>query len=279
MGQVLYTHYVIGFLCSGLILFLAAIAAVALNSYPACSFSTRGHLRAGAQKPGVTLIYTKRGAADAPGISVHPRFQPETFPAGTGLIAVRGLGFWWTRLGRPDHNPGVGGFDSPLHQLVSKKNNMFVKSHSIKKIDTTHAPLHTKTGHTFHLVDPSPWPFLGGSSILALATGAVMYLHKFKGGPNLFTVSLFTAVFSAAAWFRDIVRESALEGNQSAAVRKGFRLGVILFIVSEVMFFFALFWTFFHTSFSPVFDTGGVWSPRLTQTVQTLGPPLLVVGG
>lgn len=35
----------------------------------------------------------------------------------------------------------------------------------------------SKQYHPFHLVDPSPWPYLGGLSALMLTLGAVLYFH------------------------------------------------------------------------------------------------------
>jgi hypothetical protein len=37
---------------------------------------------------------------------------------------------------------------------------------------------------------------------------------------------------------------------------------MMLFIASEIMFFFAFFWAFFHSSIGPVHNIGGVWPPR-----------------
>jgi cytochrome c oxidase subunit 3 len=42
---------------------------------------------------------------------------------------------------------------------------------------------------------------------------------------------------------------------------KGIRLGMVLFIISEVMFFFAFFWGFFHSSLNPSIDIGWIWPP------------------
>jgi len=39
------------------------------------------------------------------------------------------------------------------------------------------------------------------------------------------------------------------------------KMGMLLFIVSEIMFFFAFFWAFFHSSFNPMYSIGGVWPP------------------
>ena len=44
-------------------------------------------------------------------------------------------------------------------------------------------------------------------------------------------------------------------------------MGVILFIVSEVMFFVAFFWAFFHSSLSPSWEIGGVWPPKAIEVM------------
>ena len=38
------------------------------------------------------------------------------------------------------------------------------------------AEAHAK-GHTYHLVDPSPWPIVGAVGALALTAGLVMFMH------------------------------------------------------------------------------------------------------
>lgn len=40
--------------------------------------------------------------------------------------------------------------------------------------------------HGFHLVDPSPWPFVASLSALGGAVGAAMYLHGFYYGGYFF---------------------------------------------------------------------------------------------
>ena len=50
---------------------------------------------------------------------------------------------------------------------------------------------------------------------------------------------------------------------------------MILFIVSEVMFFFGFFWAFFHSSLSPVPEIGSLWPPMGIDTISAWGVPLL----
>ncbi|KAE8648258.1 hypothetical protein Csa_018513 [Cucumis sativus] len=63
-------------------------------------------------------------------------------------------------------------------------------------------------------------------------------------------------------WWRDVLRESTLEGHHTKVVQLGLRYGFILFIVSEVMFLFAFFRASSHSSLAPTVEIGGIWPPK-----------------
>jgi flagellar biosynthesis protein FlhB len=71
-----------------------------------------------------------------------------------------------------------------------------------------------------------------------------------------------------------LVREATFEDQLIMLFKKVYDLGMILFIVSEVMFFFAFFWAFFHSSIAPVYNIGGVWPPKAISTISTYTVPL-----
>lgn len=131
-----------------------------------------------------------------------------------------------------------------------------------------------KTKHKFHLVDPSPWPLLASLGAFMLTTGGVLYMHKILGGWDLFINGLLLILFVMYVWWRDVVREATYEEQHSFVVQRGLRLGMVLFIASEVMFFFAFFWAFFHSSLAPAFNIGGVWPPRAIISMNTYTIPL-----
>lgn len=131
-----------------------------------------------------------------------------------------------------------------------------------------------RTKHPFHLVDPSPWPILASISMLILTIGLVTWMHKYINGLNLIINGLIAITFIIALWFRDIIREATYEEKHTIPVQRGLRLGMILFIISEVMFFFSFFWAFFHSSLAPVFNIGGVWPPKKIITITAWGIPL-----
>jgi cytochrome c oxidase subunit 3 len=99
-------------------------------------------------------------------------------------------------------------------------------------------------------------------------------MHKYTGGWNLLITGIFVIIFVMFVWWRDVIREATFEDKHNVVVQRGLRLGMILFILSEVMFFFAFFWAFFHSSISPVFNIGGVWPPAAISTISTYTLPL-----
>jgi heme/copper-type cytochrome/quinol oxidase subunit 3 len=120
----------------------------------------------------------------------------------------------------------------------------------------------TTQKHPFHLVDPSPWPLVGSTAAFMVATGSAMIFHGYDGGSTSFQMGMVLLLLTMIFWWRDVIREGTFEGQHTHAVQLGLRLGMILFIASEVMFFFAFFWAFFWSSLAPTPEIGGIWPPK-----------------
>jgi cytochrome c oxidase subunit 3 len=129
--------------------------------------------------------------------------------------------------------------------------------------------------HGFHLVDPSPWPLIAAFSAFMLTFGGAMYMHGYSGGAFLWRFGLLMILFMMYVWWRDIIREGTFEGQHTLQVQNGLKMGMLLFILSEVMFFFAFFWGFFHSSFNPSHALGGVWPPMGLVILDPWAVPLL----
>ena len=129
--------------------------------------------------------------------------------------------------------------------------------------------------HPYHLVDASPWPLVSAISCLVTAIGAAMFMHSFKNGTTILFLGMLMVICSMFVWWRDVIREATFNGYHTKTVQIGLRLGMILFIVSEVMFFFAFFWAFFHASLSPTMEIGSVWPPIGINPFNPWGVPLL----
>lgn len=129
--------------------------------------------------------------------------------------------------------------------------------------------------HPFHLVSPSPWPSYTSISLLSLTTATALSMHNFSNCYYLLYMSAFLVVTSMAFWFRDIITEGSFLGNHTLAVQKGLNLGIILFIVSEALFFMAIFWAFFHSALTPTVELGSTWPPLGIEPINPFELPLL----
>ncbi|QND52217.1 cytochrome c oxidase subunit 3 [Phyllobacterium sp. 628] len=153
------------------------------------------------------------------------------------------------------------------------------------------AEAHQKN-HDYHIIDPSPWPFLGSVGAFVMAIGGIAYMRYHNGGelplfghnlaqPWLFLIGLAIVLYTMFGWWSDTIKESK-EGHHTRVVSLHLRYGMIMFIASEVMFFVAWFWAFFDASLYPAeveqvartAFTGGIWPPKGIEVLDPLHLPL-----
>nr|QKJ80229.1 cytochrome c oxidase subunit III [Cephalothrix sp. BMK-2020] len=125
----------------------------------------------------------------------------------------------------------------------------------------------------FHLVELSPWPLVGSLGAFFLTVGLVSWFHG--SGYFLLLLGLIVILLTMLQWWRDIVREGTYQGFHTYQVCVGLRWGMILFIVSEVCFFFAFFWAYFHSSLAPSMELGCMWPPSGIEPLNPFSVPLL----
>jgi cytochrome c oxidase subunit 3 len=129
--------------------------------------------------------------------------------------------------------------------------------------------------HPFHLVSPSPWPIYTSIALLTLTTTGVLSMHGFFYAKYILAFAFLSVLLSMSLWFRDVISEGTYLGNHTLAVQKGLNIGVALFIVSEVFFFLAIFWAFFHSALSPTIEMGACWPPMGIEAINPFELPLL----
>ena len=129
--------------------------------------------------------------------------------------------------------------------------------------------------HPFHLVSPSPWPLYTSTSLFSLTLSAVLTFHSFSVALIILYTSLTSLVYSMSLWFRDVTNEGTYLGNHTLAVQRGLNMGVALFIISEALFFLAIFWSFFHSALSPTVELGAKWPPLGIESINPFELPLL----
>nr|DBA44223.1 TPA_asm: cytochrome c oxidase subunit III [Cyathermia naticoides] len=125
----------------------------------------------------------------------------------------------------------------------------------------------------FHLVDYSPWPLTASVGTLFLTIGVISWTRNMS--PIGMIMGLMLILLTMFQWWRDVVREGAFQGCHTTNVYKGLCLGMILFIASEVLFFFAFFWAYFHSSLAPTLEIGACWPPVGITALNPFDVPLL----
>jgi cytochrome c oxidase subunit 3 len=141
---------------------------------------------------------------------------------------------------------------------------------------------HEGVKHDYHLVNPSSWPLIGSIAAVALALGLVTWMKGLFGLPKgtwwLLALGGAGVLITMAGWWVQVVNE-ANEGDHTPVVSIGLRYGMILFIVSEVMFFVAWFWIFFEMALfhhvrtlSPIDDVRTAWATWPPKGVEVVPP-------
>ena len=141
------------------------------------------------------------------------------------------------------------------------------------------ADAHAVPHHDYHLVNPSPWPFVSAIATVILMVGAVVWMKGLasadsgpiaaallaKGDKAMFFAGLAGVLVSMVGWWADVIKESKA-GDHTPVVSIGLRYGMILFITSEIMFFAAFFWIFFEMA---VFNEARAHIPEIAGWADT----------
>ena len=142
---------------------------------------------------------------------------------------------------------------------------------------------HGAVKHDYHILPPSPWPFVGSASATLMALGLIAWIKGGvfgieKGQWWLFATGLAGVLYTMFGWWRDVVKE-ANAGDHTPVVSIGLRYGMVLFIASEVMFFVAWFWIFFemalfhhHRTLSGIEEVRAAWATWPPAGVEAVSP-------
>jgi len=112
-------------------------------------------------------------------------------------------------------------------------------------------------------------------SAFTMMIGGVMCFQRHEQGLLVLSTSFILLLLLMFTWWNDVVCEGLFEGHHTAIVQEGLKQGMILFIVSEIMFFFAFFWAFFDASLNPNQCIGGVWPPAFMTVLDAWKIPFL----
>jgi len=115
----------------------------------------------------------------------------------------------------------------------------------------------------YYVPHGTKWPIVGSFGMLFTLGGAALWLNEVEAGKAIMALGVATIVFMVFGWFGTVIRES-VGGMFNKQVDTSFRMGMIWFIFSEVMFFAAFFGALFYARALSVPWIGGEGDGALT---------------
>jgi len=130
-----------------------------------------------------------------------------------------------------------------------------------------HAQTAIASPEKYYVPHHSPWPIFGSFSLFTGVVGASLWLNDLAAGPWVFGLGVLLLFTMFAGWFGAVISES--EGRlYNDAVDRSFRMGMMWFIFSEVMFFAAFFGALFYARQFSVPWLGGEGAKLMTQVLR-----------
>jgi cytochrome c oxidase subunit 3 len=96
----------------------------------------------------------------------------------------------------------------------------------------------------YYVPHESPWPIYGSATLFVFMIGLCGWLNEWYG-PWIFAIGTLMLVGLFVGWFAVVIGEHQ-RGMYNMQVDKSFRMGMMWFIFSEIMFFAAFFGALFY---------------------------------
>ncbi len=125
---------------------------------------------------------------------------------------------------------------------------------------------HAHTAHDagkYYIPHGSKWPIVGSVSLFVTMLGVAMLLNGINIAPWILLLGLLAVIYMFFGWFGTVIGESE-GGLYNEGVDRSFRMGMMWFIFSEVMFFAAFFGALYYARQLSVPWLGGEGTKFLT---------------
>src|SRR6478735_7908383 len=120
----------------------------------------------------------------------------------------------------------------------------------------------TPEASQYYIPHHSPWPIVGSVALFTTMLGAITYLNDWSSGLVFLPGAILMAILFFG-WFSVVIDENQAH-IYNLQVDRSFRMGMMWFIFSEVMFFGAFFGALYYTRELSVPWLGGEGSKFLT---------------
>ena len=116
---------------------------------------------------------------------------------------------------------------------------------------------------SYYVPHGTKWPIIGSIGMITLMASAAFWVNDSATAPWTALVGLLILIYMMFGWFGEVIRESEA-GLYNEQVDTSFRMGMVWFIFSEVMFFACFFGVLFYARVFSVPWLGGEGTGALT---------------
>jgi len=109
---------------------------------------------------------------------------------------------------------------------------------------------------SYYVPHGTKWPIIGSLGLITMLSSAAFWVNDSEIAPWTFVAGVLILIYMLFGWFGEVIRESE-SGMYSAQVDASFRMGMMWFIFSEVMFFAVFFGALFYARMFAVPWLGG----------------------
>jgi cytochrome c oxidase subunit 3 len=102
----------------------------------------------------------------------------------------------------------------------------------------------------------------------------VSYFNQILSAKLSLSFGLISLLLTMGFWWRDIAQEATLAGDHTFEVKRALSHGITIFIGTEILVFFSIFWAYFHSALSPTIEFAVAWPPAGIVALDATALPL-----
>lgn len=130
-----------------------------------------------------------------------------------------------------------------------------------------------RKNHHFFSLNFNLWPLVISLNCINLFFSLVIFFKKMVLTNFLFGLLILS--FWAFSWWLNYRGEFNVSGSIRRDLDQGLKFSMLLFISSEVFFFFSFFWAYFHFFLSPCLEARLIWPCSFTKIFDYSNVPML----
>lgn len=132
----------------------------------------------------------------------------------------------------------------------------------------------SKLSYPYQIVLSSPWPFLISIILFDYFIFVISMFYNIKHSAIFFNIAFALTGVTIYFWLSELIKEGLYKGEHSKIEVSNLTIGFILFVVSEIIIFIILFFSFFYNSFIPSIEIGSEWPPYGINIINPYSLPL-----